>query len=46
MQEMIESRREALQEGLERSDLLSSLLIASAAEDNSSLTDQELMGEF
>ena len=46
MQEMIESRKEALEEGLERSDLFSSLLIASAVEDKSSLTDQELMGEI
>ena len=43
---MIQSRKEALEEGLERSDLLSSLLIASSVEDKSSLTDQEVMGEF
>ena len=46
MQEMIESRKEALEEGLEHSDLFSALLKASAAEDKGSLTDQELMGEF
>ena len=45
MQEMIESRKEALQEGLEHPDLFSPLLSASIAEDKGSLTDQELMGE-
>ena len=46
MHEMIESRKEALQEGPERSDLFSTLLGASTAEGKGSLTDQELMGEF
>ena len=43
---MIESRKEAIEEGLERSGLFSTLLRASTAEDKGSLTDQELMGEF
>ena len=43
---MIESRKEALEEGLERSDLFSTLLKSSIAEDKGSLTDQELMGAF
>ena len=46
MQEMIESRKEVLEEGLEHSDLFSNLLRASTVEDKGSLTDQELMGEF
>ena len=46
MKEMIESRKEALEDGREHSDLFSTLLKASAAEDKGSLTDQELMGEF
>ena len=46
MQEMIQSRKEALEQGLERSDLLSSLLRASVEGDKGALTDEELMGEF
>jgi cytochrome P450 len=46
MEEMIQSRKEALEQGLEHSDLFSSLLRASAEGDESTLTDQELMGEL
>ena len=46
MEEMIQSRKEALEQGSEHSDLFSSLLRASAVDDKGSLTDQELMGEF
>jgi cytochrome P450 len=46
MQEMVQNRKKALEEGLEHSDLFSNLLHASSEEDKSSLTDQELMGGF
>ena len=46
MQEMIQSRKEALEQGLEPSDLFSSLLRASSQGDKGALTDEELMGEF
>jgi len=47
MQEMIQSRKEAIHgQGVEHSDLLTNLLHASATEDEGSMTDQELMGEF
>ena len=46
MEEMIQSRKDALEQGSEHSDLFSSLLRASAVDDKGSLTDQEVMGEF
>jgi cytochrome P450 len=46
MQEMVQSRKEAAEKGLEHSDLFSSLLHANSAGDKGSLTDQELMGGF
>ena len=47
MQEMIQSRKEAIfEQGLERSDLLTNLLHASATEDKGSMTDQDIMGEL
>jgi len=47
MQEMVQSRKEAIDgQGVEHSDLFTNLLRASATEDEGSMTDQELMGEF
>jgi len=47
MQEMIQSRKEAVHgQGIEYSDLLTNLLHAIATEDEGSMTDQEIMGEF
>jgi cytochrome P450 len=46
MQEMIQSRKEAIEKGLEHSDLLSNLVRANVADDSGSMTDQDLMGEL